>query len=196
MQRGVLAVAVTAAFFSLFASQGWAADIFGGLYDHALFEHPGGESGADIMLGARTAPIQGWTWLAQPSVHVMISANTKVATDFAAIGLNWPLAFGFGGRLYARPGFGLAYTTGEADIGDSANLSLSPAERQRRLHLAETRIDFGSKELFEPEMAFGYKFTRRWAAEISYVHLSNGQIFHHGKNQGLDDAGLRVAYSF
>jgi hypothetical protein len=192
----VLLAAALAASLSLSARVSQAAEVFGGLYDHALFQQHGGEGGFDAMIGLRTAPIEGWTWLAKPSVHIMISANNRVATDFAAVGLNWRLPIAFGGRLYARPGFGFAYTTGEADIGNSADLSLSPAVRQQRQHLAATRIDFGSKALFEPEMAFGYRFTRRWAAEISYVHLSNGQILHQGKNQGLDDAGLRVAYSF
>jgi hypothetical protein len=196
MGRDVFRAAGLAAALLMFARPGQAAEVFGGIYDHALFQQHGGESGFDAMLGLRTAPIEGWTWLAKPSVHVMISANNRVATDFAAIGLNWRLPIAFGGRLYARPGFGFAYTTGEANIGNSADLSVSPAVRQERQHLAATRIDFGSKDLFEPEMAFGYRFTRRWAAEISYVHLSNGQILHQGKNQGLDDAGLRVAYSF
>ena len=50
--------------------------------------------------------------------------------------------------------------------------------------------------LFAPELALGFRFNDRWAAELSYTHLSNGQIFHTGKNQGLDDAGMRLVYSF
>jgi lipid A 3-O-deacylase len=173
-----------------------AADVFVGVYDHALFAAKGQEGGEDIMLGYRTAPMRGWTWLARPEIHVMVSANTQTSTDFVAVGLDWPLTLGFGGRLYVRPGFGLAYTTGEADIGNAFAPGLTQEEHDRRLYLSQTRIDFGSKEQFEPELAFGYKLTPRIAVEASYVHLSNGQIFHQGKNQGLDDAGLRVAYSF
>jgi hypothetical protein len=190
-----LAAALSAA-FSLSCGEVSAADVFGGVYDHAIFAPSGGESGADIMLGARSAPIQGWTWLAKPSLHVILSANTKVPTDFAAVGLNWMLPLAFDGRLYARPGFGLAYTTGQADVGNAYAPGLSASERERRLHLSQTRIDFGSNELFEPEFALGYRVTRQWATEISYIHLSNGQIFHQGKNQGLDDVGVRVAYTF
>ena len=73
---------------------------------------------------------------------------------------------------------------------------ISPAEIQRRLVLYNTRIDFGSKVLFKPELALGFRLNDRWAAELSYVHLSNGQIFHTGKNQGLDQAGARLVYSF
>ena len=50
--------------------------------------------------------------------------------------------------------------------------------------------------LFEPELALGWRFNPRLSAELSWVHVSNGEIFHHGKNQGLDDAGARLVYSF
>ena len=173
-----------------------ADDVFLGVFDHGLFANAHVEHGADLMAGYRTAPIRGWTWLARPSVDIFISANSAVSTDFASVGLNWPLTIGFDGRLYVRPGFGIAYTTGEANVGNSADLTVSPAEHERRLHLSETRIDFGSHWLFSPEAAIGYRVTPKIAIEAAYVHLSNGQIFHHGKNQGLDDVGLRMAYSF
>ena len=48
----------------------------------------------------------------------------------------------------------------------------------------------------EPELAFGYHINDKWRAELSYVHLSNGQILHQGKNQGMDDIGLRLGYRF
>ncbi len=173
-----------------------AGDLFAGVYDHALAAPAGSEHGEDIMLGFRTDPIAGWTWLAKPSVHIILSGNSRVATDFVALGLNWRLPIGFGGRLYLRPGFGVAYTNGEANVGNAYAAGLTPAEHARRLYLSQTRIDFGSHAQFEPELALGYRLTPRWGVEASYVHLSNGQILHHGKNQGLDDAGLRVAYSF
>jgi hypothetical protein len=171
-----------------------AGDVFAGVYDHAVFSSV--EGGEDIMLGYRTDPIRGLTWLARPSVGVMISANSRVATDFVSVGLNWPLSIAYGGRLYLRPGFGVAYTNGEAGIGNAADLTVGPVVHERREHLVATRIDFGSHGLFSPELALGFRITPRWAVEASYVHLSNGQIFHRGKNQGLDDPGLRMVYKF
>jgi hypothetical protein len=73
---------------------------------------------------------------------------------------------------------------------------LSQAEIDRRTYLYYHRIDFGSKVLFEPELALGYQVSDKVSVELSYTHLSNGQIFHQGKNQGLDDAGVRLVYAF
>jgi hypothetical protein len=171
-----------------------AGELFAGLYGHGLSTPSGHEHGADFVLGYRTAPIGRLTWLAKPSVGVFVSANSSVPTDFAVVNLNWPLAIS--GRFYVRPAFGMAYTTGKANIGDPGDMTASAAVRARRLRLSQTRIDFGSQVLFEEEVAFGYRLNGHWAVEASYVHFSNGEILHHGANQGLDDLGLRVAYSF
>lgn len=169
-------------------------ELFAGVYDHGLSTPPGLEHGADLVFGYRTAPVERLTWLAKPSVGVFVSANSSVPTDSVAVNLNWPLTFF--GRFYVRPAFGLAYTTGQANIGDPGDTAASAGARARRLHLSQTRIDFGSHVLFEEEVAVGYRLDRHWAVELSYMHLSNGEILHRGVNQGLDDAGLRVAYQF
>ncbi len=193
--KSALATLAVAA-LSWAAGQSRAADIFAGIYAHGLATPTGSEKAEDVMVGARTAPIQSLWWLGKPSVDAMLSINTQVRTDFVAVGLNWPIGLSAGGKVYLRPAFGLAYTDGEANVGNAYAPGLSATEMQRRLYLSQTRIDFGSKELFKEELALGYKVTPKISAELSYIHLSNGQIFHQGKNQGLDDAGLRVAYSF
>ena len=75
-------------------------------------------------------------------------------------------------------------------------LVVGPAELARRTELYYTRIDFGSHVLFEPELALGVDLNERLAVEASYTHLSTGQIFAQGKNQGLDDAGVRLVWKF
>jgi lipid A 3-O-deacylase len=72
-----------------------------------------------------------------------------------------------------------------------------PVEAARRLRLYQTRIDFGSKVLFEPELALGLQLNDRVSVEASWVHLSNGRILGKSKkNQGMDDAGVRLAWKF
>ena len=173
-----------------------AADVFGGIYGHGLGTKQSQEGGADFTLGVRSERIDALWFIGKPSVHLMVGANTAVPTDFVALGFNWPIAILHSPHWYIRPGIGIAGTTGEADVGNPFQPGISAQERQRRQHLADTRIDFGSHDLFEPEIALGYKINARYRIEASYVHLSNGQILHSGKNQGLDDVGVRLAYKF
>lgn len=151
------------------------------------------EKGADIQLGVRSGRIEALRLIGAPQAHAFVSINTDNTSDFVAAGLSWPIALG--GRFYLRPGLGLAYTDGKAGLPPVNAPGLSPAEIQRRLDLRNTRIDFGSRTLFEPEIALGARLSPRWSAELSWVHISNGEVFHHGKNQGLDDAGVRVVYA-
>ncbi len=193
--HGVAALAAGAALM-VSAAAAQAGEVFGGLYGHGLGTKQSQEGGVDGMVGYRTDKIDALWWLGNPSVHIMGSVNSNVPTDFVAAGFDWRFNFTADRKWYVRPGIGFAYNTGKADVGNAFTPGLSPAEMNRRLHISQTRIDFGTHYLFEPELALGYQINPKWTAELSYVHLSNGQITHHGVNQGLDDIGLRVAYRF
>ena len=173
-----------------------AADVWAGAYAHGVGTKQSQEGGADIMFGFETDRIHALKWIFSPAVHGMLSFNTRVPTDFVALGFDWPIAILHSPHWYIRPGIGFAGTTGQADIGSAFEPGISAMERTRRQRLAATRIDFGSRDLFEPELALGYKLNNDWKVEASYVHLSNGQILHSGKNQGMDDVGLRLMYRF
>lgn len=154
----------------------------------------GREDGVDLQVGVRSQRIEALALIGRPQAHAFVSLNSENTSNFVAAGLSWPIALTE--KLYVRPGLGLAYTDGEAGLPPVNAPDLSPAEVQRRLHLYRTRIDFGSQVLLQPELSLGYRFNDRWAGELSWVHISNGQIFHKGKNQGMDDAGVRLIYSF
>jgi hypothetical protein len=151
------------------------------------------EKGADIEVGIRSDRIEWLHLIGAPQAHAFVSVNTNGTSDFVAAGLSWPIPIT--SKLYFRPGLGLAYTDGKVGLPPVNAPGLTPAEIQRRLDLFNTRIDFGSRTLFEPELNLGYRFSPKVATELSWVHISNGEIFHHGKNQGLDDVGVRVIYA-
>lgn len=182
----------------------WAEEVFVGVYKHDVtfigkavgLGAAGREGGADIHLGYRTDRIERLEWLGKPQAHAMLSINTNNTSNFAAVGFNWKVELGQPGGFYLRPGLGLAYTDGKAGLPPANAPNLTPEERARRTWLYYNRIDFGSKVLFEPELALGYQVSDKVSVELSYTHLSNGQIFHQGKNQGLDDAGVRLVYAF
>lgn len=196
------AVGVLLAASLMSAAPARAAEVYGGLFKHDVstlgnFVGLGAanrEHGVDVHVGVRSNRLENLTLLGRPQAHAMISVNSHNTSNFVAAGFDW--AIPLGKTFYVRPGFGLAYTDGAAGLPPANAPNLTPAERERRTRLYYTRIDFGSKVLFKPELALGVRLSDRLAAEFAYVHLSNGQIFHTGKNQGLDDAGVRLVYSF
>ena len=185
------------------AAPALAGEAFVGVYKHDVtfigsaigLGAAGREDGVDVHVGYRTDKLENLTWLGKPQVHAMVSINSKNTSNFVAAGFDWKINLGRSG-LYVRPGMGLAYTDGKAKLPPSNAPGLSQAEIDRRTYLYYHRIEFGSHVLFEPEFALGYQFSKNWSGELSYTHLSNGQIFHQGKNQGLDDAGVRLVYKF
>ena len=153
-----------------FPSPSLASEIFGGVYKHnvdtPLSLGEGLEGGIDFQLGFRGEGVFG-TRL-QP--YVFGAINTKGETSYAAIGLSRK----FGQRYYVRPGLGLAVHTGADDRFNRSD-----------------RIAFGSRILFEPEVAVGAQIDERWSVEASWVHMSHGTLIS-GQNPGIDNIGARL----
>jgi len=149
-----------------------AGEIFGGLYAHAVktpFTLSGVEDGVDVQLGYRGGPIAGTPL--QP--YVFAALNTGGSTHYAAAGLSAK----FGDRLFVRPGVGLAVHTGSASNFDIPG---------------NDEIEFGSRILFEPEIAVGARIAPRMTVEASWVHLSHAQLFGR-QNPGIDNLGVRLS---
>ena len=150
-----------------------ASEVFGGLYVHDVdtpLSKSGVENGADVQIGWRGGRI-GRTPL-QP--YVFGALNTSGETSYAAAGLSAK----FGDRLFVRPGLGIAVHTGLAkNFEDPFN----------------DEVDFGSRLLFEPELAVGARISSRATIEASWVHLSHAQLFGR-QNPGMDNFGLRLSF--
>jgi hypothetical protein len=156
----------------LAATPAQAQEVFAGLHAHAvntpLSLSSGEERGLDLSLGYRFGGIAG-TRL-QP--YVLGALNSRGDTSFVAAGLSYR----FGNRVYVRPGVGVALHNGSA-----GNFEVP----------RNGEIEFGSRVLFEPELAVGIQATDRLGIEASLVHLSQGQLF--GKqNPGIDNIGIRL----
>jgi lipid A 3-O-deacylase len=162
-------VIVGSAVLVLAGSPAAAGDLFGGLYVHDVktpLDKSGIEGGADVMVGYRGGRIGGTPL--QP--YVFATVNTAGQTNYAAIGLSAR----FGGRLYVRPGLGIAIHTGSADN-----------------FYRTDKIAFGSRVLFEPELAIGTQLSERLGIEASWVHMSHAQLFGR-ENPGIDNFGVRL----
>lgn len=157
------------------ATPAQASEVFAGLLAHDV-ETPltksGFESGADIELGWRGDRIGALGFLGAPAPYVFASAATGGETHLAAAGLSWRL----GGRLFARPGFGIAVHT-----------------RSSHGAVNGIRTDLGSRVLFEPELGIGYQLSERVALEATWVHVSHAQLLSR-QNPGMDSIGIRLSY--
>jgi hypothetical protein len=167
--------ALFAAFLAcLWAAPAQADEIFGGLYVHDIkspLTKSGVEDGVDLQLGWRGDPLTALK--VQP--YGFVALNSAGNTHYAAVGISRK----FGGRLYVRPGVGIAVHTGSA--------TKHPLE-------GNDDIEFGSRVLLEPELAIGARLNRRMTIEASWIHLSHAQLFAK-QNPGIDNVGIRLNFS-
>jgi hypothetical protein len=179
------------------ASPALAGEAMLGVYAHDISDRisfGGFEKGQQIVGGVRTASLDELSWVFKPRVHLIVGVNTRGGTNYAAAGLSWRFNFA-GDRFYFEPGIGAAVHTGKVDLPSPDEPGLSAAEQQRRLLNWQTKLDLGSRVLFEPEWSLGWKATDRLSMELSWIHLSHAQLA--GKqNPGLGDFGLRAVYRY
>lgn len=147
-----------------------ASEIFGGLHAHGvktpLSLNAEQEGGADLSLGIRGARIAGTPL--QP--HLFGQVNLDGGTNFLAAGVSARL----GGRVYIRPGLGIAIHDGSASKVDLPDL-----------------LALGSRVLFAPELGVGTQINDRLSVEASWVHFSHGQLAGR-QNPGIDNVGVRL----
>jgi len=97
--------------------------------------------------------------------------------------------------FYSEFGVGLVLHDGTLEIA-VPTIDQTPDEISALNQRNATEIEFGSPVLFRLEVAMGYRINDKWSLEAVYEHLSHGQIFTSGPNEGLDSAGLRIARRF
>lgn len=120
-----------------------------------------------------------------PKPYVMGSVNTDGNTSYGGVGLEWDWEFADGWHL--EPGFGYVVHDGEIE------LPFPPGDPRRQPFLDENVL-LGSRDLFRSSLALTLDFSDRWAGQIIYEHLSHGQILGTGRNQGMDELGVRFVW--
>ena len=170
MKRVLLLCSITLAAAGL-GSPAQAGELFGGLYIHDVktpLDKSGIENGMDVMAGYRGGKILGTPLQA----YIFGALNTAGKTSYAAVGLSAK----FGGKVYIRPGLGLAIHTGSTENFQD---------------LTNNKIDFGSRILFEPELGVGAQINDHLSLEASWVHMSHATLFSR-QNPGIDNFGVRL----
>ncbi|HEY8572976.1 acyloxyacyl hydrolase [Phenylobacterium sp.] len=170
-----------------------AGEVFLGAYAHDIDDEISightAESGAQVIGGFRTERIDALSFIGRPQAHVMGAVNTAGGINYAAAGVSWR----FGDTLYVRPGIGVAVHSGEVDLPSPFEPGITVAEQ--KLRLQRNDLDLGSRVLAQLELAVGWQATERLGIELSWLHLSHGQLFGE-QNPGLGEVGVRAIYRF
>ena len=194
MSRTLLMALVCAA--TVGASAARAGEVFLGAYAHDVddgISYGKFEDGAQIVGGVRTTALDELKFLGRPRVHLLAGVNTSGGTNYAAAGLAW--RFHLSERVYVQPGIGLAIHDGRVNLPSPDAPGLTPEERLKRLRDFQTKLDLGSRVLFEPELSVGWKATRRLSVELSWIHLSHAKLAG-DYNPGVGDVGVRLLYRY
>ena len=191
MRRHLIASAVAAAAIAGPASADLVSEIRLGVMaenvcvldcDNANKE-PGPAINGDILFNSPNFLKIIWS----PKPYVMGSANLQGDTSFGGVGLHW--SFPIAKKWAFEPSFGYV-------IHDGVLESPYPQGDPRGDAYTEEHVLLGSRDLFRTTFGIHREINDTWGVELMYEHLSHGQVLGNGRNQGLDNIGLRVSYSF
>lgn len=147
------------------------------------------ESGANFQaeyIFGRRPDLIGRRYNIRP--YLVASANTDGHINFAGGGLQ-PEIF-LSPKWFAEFQAGVILHDGRIDLPPPDQ----PIERQ---HVLDTETTYGCEVLFHLAPAVGRSFGENWNIQLFWEHLSHGQILcDNGKNEGLDNYGIRVGYDF
>jgi lipid A 3-O-deacylase len=127
------------------------------------------------------------SWAGSPQPYVMASINTAGETSFGGVGLDW--RWNFAENWALEPGVGIVAHDGETD-------NPFPNGSPEAADFAEEHVLLGNEVLFRTSIGLTYDFEGPWEVQAYFEHLSHGQILASGRNQGLDEAGIRFGYQF
>jgi lipid A 3-O-deacylase len=145
------------------------------------------EGGVNIVGEVRFNSPDFLAWAGAPHPYVMASVNTEGNTSYGGAGLEWDFEFAKGWHF--EPGFG--YVVHDGDINNPfANGTPESAA------FAEENVLLGSEDLFRTSVALSWDVSANFALQGIYEHLSHGQILGSGRNQGLDEIGVRAVWRF
>lgn len=161
---------------SLF-SQGFAGDLRIGIAKHDITDREDG-----INIQPQYIFDKELFWQIRP--YVLGSANTNGNLNYVGAGLlrQWD----FGQNWVAEFQLSLIAHDGRVDLPPPDQF----VERQRIL---DTEITYGCEALFQEAISLGRRLSSGATVSGYFEHLSHGQILcQNGKNEGLDNIGLRI----
>lgn len=156
-----------------------------GVTAHDLSDHV--EDGPNITVDLLFASPDFLDVIWSPRPYLYGSFNTNGLTNFGGTGLAWNWEFAENFNFEFRTG--LTYNDGVVDIDPN-----SPPGDPTRIRLATTRSLMGNEILFHNAFGVDFDLNDHWSIGAYYEHISHGQILASGRNQALDNAGIRLGY--
>ena len=145
------------------------------------------ESGVNISGELRFVSPDFLSWALSPHPYLVASVNTDGNTSFGGVGLSWDFPLGGGWRF--EPGIGYVLHDGSVN-------NPFPSGTQEAVDYSNEHVLLGSEDLFRTSLALTWDVAETWSVQAIYEHLSHGQILGNGRNQGLDELGLRLVWNF
>ena len=145
------------------------------------------EDGPNVELQASFDSPGFLSWAGSPQPYIMASLNTAGDTSFGGFGLEWRWDFAENWAL--EPGVGYVVHDGELE-------NPFPNGSPEAAAFAAENVQYGSRDLFRTSLGLTYDFAGPYEGQLFYEHLSHGQILGEGRNQGVDQIGVRIGYQF
>ena len=162
-----------------------AGEVRLGVAKHDISDTEGGfDVEAQYVFGQNVNATSRW-WGIRP--YLVGATNTDGYINFGGAGLMPEIAIS--DSWFAEFQVGVVGHDGRVDLPPP----YMPVERQ---HVLDTERTYGCEALFHLSPAVGKRFNERTSVAFYWEHLSHGQIFCDGKNEGLDNFGVRVGWQF
>jgi lipid A 3-O-deacylase len=187
MMRLITAVSALALLSGSAIADDRGMEIRFGVTAHDMADHI--EDGPNVTFDLLFESPEFLSFLWSPRPYIYGSFNTEGLTDFYGHGLAWD--FELADKVHFELKSGLAYHDGVNNF----DLNAPPGDPER-IRLATTRALMGSRILFHTAFGLDYDVSDQWSVGAYYEHISHGQILAKGRNQALDNAGIRISYRF
>jgi lipid A 3-O-deacylase len=126
-------------------------------------------------------------WAGAPTPYIVGSLNVAGDTSFGGVGLEWSLPLGEDWSV--EPGLGYVIHDGALEVP-------FPWGSQEAVDFSAENVLLGSRDLFRTSIGLSRNFGGGWTGQVFFSHLSHGQILGDGRNQGMDQLGLRLGRRF
>jgi lipid A 3-O-deacylase len=145
------------------------------------------ESGVDVQAQVNFTAPGFFKYALSPQPYLIATINTNGDTSYGGFGFQWD--FGFLDKYHFNPAVGYVIHNGDT------NEPYARSDPRYQAYI-DKHLLLGSPDLFRLALAVSREFGENVEGELSFEHLSHGYIIGDGRNQGLDNAGVRLIYKY